>query len=89
MTRVAHIQPIAPGGKPPEGRPVVPAKAWEAADWKAPATSNRQFHSVLNTPSPVSLSTSSPSAAAEGDEVDATKERPEDNSLSVSIECGG
>jgi hypothetical protein len=50
MTRVAHIQPNATGGKPPEGRAVVPEAAWEAVGWKAPATGNRLFHSALKAP---------------------------------------
>jgi RHS repeat-associated protein len=53
MTRVAHIQPNATGGRPPEGRTVVPAEAWEAVGWEPSAAGNRQFHSALETPSPV------------------------------------
>jgi len=53
MTRVAHIQPIATGGKPPEGSAVVPEAACGAVGWQASANHNRLFHSALNTPSPL------------------------------------
>jgi RHS repeat-associated protein len=49
MTRVAHIQPIATGGRPPEGR-VVPVAAWGAVGWKALSTCNKQIHSALKAP---------------------------------------